>query len=130
MIVNVFTDVGRRKPKILPAKVIRKDNTEYVIKYLSPSSNLFNGKTLYKYEDEEYTIDDDSITDIVSDETKIGFVAVSGGFVREDTDSDYEPSECSISESGSENELGSEEEDYEEDEDNGYDYDNWYEDDD
>jgi hypothetical protein len=128
MIVNVFTDIGRRKPKILPAKVIRKNNTDYFIKYLSPSSNLFNGKTLYKYEDEEYKIDDDSITDVVSDETKIGFIAVDGGFVREDTDSDYEPSDCSVSDRESETELDSEE-DYEEDEDNGYD-DTWYEEDD
>lgn len=126
MIVNVFTDVGRRKPKILPAKVIRKVQSDYIIKYLSPSSNLFNGKTLYKYEEEEYKIDDDSITDIVSDETKIGFVPVIGGFVRDDTDSDYEPSVCSISESEVDSEFQSEEEDQEED---GADYDDWYEED-
>jgi hypothetical protein len=66
---------------------------------LSPTENKDkHGCTIYKYEDETYQIDDDSITHYLdtSDEGDIGFVSVGEGeWIRtgDDSDEDYIPSE-------------------------------------
>lgn len=110
MIVQVLTDVGKKKPIIMNAKVIDKSDTTFKIQYLSPTSELFNGKRLYKYETDVYEIEEDSITDTVIDERCIGFKKIDeDGFIKTDSDNDYCPSESesdydseSVTESGSE----------------------------
>jgi hypothetical protein len=66
---------------------------------MSPSENKTkHGSTIYKYEDETYQIDDDSITHYLdtNDEGDIGFVSVGDGeWIRtgDESDEDYVPSE-------------------------------------
>lgn len=98
MIVKVYTDIGK-KCVILNAKVIRHESDKYYIKYLSPTRDFFNDRQLYKYENEEYEIDDESITEFHGeDERVIGFTPVTGGFVKTETDEDYSASSSFSSE--------------------------------
>jgi hypothetical protein len=104
MFVHVFTDIGKSRPVILKAKVLDKSGNNYTIKYLSPTGERYNGKSLYRYEDETYTIDEESVTECI-DETNeefIGYVKVPMGdmFVEEEglSDPDYAPSESGASE--------------------------------
>ncbi len=98
-LVKVFTDVGGEKPIVLYAKIFKKlKRNNYQIKYLSPTSASYNGKTLYNYENVIYEVDESSITEHLNtdDEEVIGFSKVEDGFVKitdSDSESEYEPSE-------------------------------------
>jgi hypothetical protein len=113
-LVRVWTDIGTGKNVSLVARIIESDGTNFTIQFLSPSEDKDkHGCTIYKYEDETYVIDDDSITHYLNteDETDIGFKQVNTGeWIRtdEESDDDYVPSE-------EEDDTETEEEDEEED---------------
>jgi len=98
-LVRVWTDVGSDKNVSLIARIIETNGPIFIIQYLSPSENKTkHGSTIYKYEDETYQIDDDSITHYLdtNDEGDIGFVSVGyGEWIRtgDESDEDYVPSE-------------------------------------
>jgi hypothetical protein len=99
-ILRVWTDVGGDKPVSLIARITEEhaDGT-YTIQYLSPTDDRDHGRVIYRYEDETYQIDDESVTEYMNtdDETTLGFVLVGpGDLVRESADSndeDYVPSD-------------------------------------
>jgi hypothetical protein len=124
-LVKVYTDVGLDKPVELYAKIFKRNKKVYNIKYLSPTNNMTNGKTIYNYENIMYEVDESSITAHLKtdDEYDIGFKKVEDGFIKlSDSDSEYEPSSTDDSESISldEDETADEEEyetsEYEDDE--------------
>ena len=90
MLVKVWTDVGARKPVQLLAKIINNDGVIYTIKYLSETDDK-----IWRYEDDVYDIDDKSIAEYLNTENEedIGFLRREDGFVKVDSDEDYEPSE-------------------------------------
>jgi hypothetical protein len=92
-LVKVYTDIGGVKPVHLLAKIFDAKDTTFSIRYLSPTDKMEKGRKIYKYEDEVYDIDEDSISEYLNtdDETVIGFEEVQGGFILVDSDSDYEP---------------------------------------
>ena len=114
-LIRVWTDVGTGKNVSLIARILESDGTNFTIQFLSPTEDKDkHGCTIYRYEDETYVIDDDSITHYLdtSLESDIGFKEVNEGeWVRtgEDSDDDYVPSE--------EEDEEDEEEDEEDDED-------------
>jgi hypothetical protein len=118
-LVRVWTDVGSDKNVSLVARIIETNGSIFTIQFLSPTETKDkHGSTIYKYEDETYQIDDDSITHYLdtSDEGDIGFVAVGDGeWIRtnDESDEDYVPSE----EDDDEEEEEDDEEDVEEDDD-------------
>ncbi len=112
MIVRVYTDDGHKKPVKLLASVVKENEGIYHIKYLSPTDDMFEGKQLFKFEDEIYDIDDTSITEFL-DELP-GFRQVAHGYVKDDTESEYCPSEESESESESYSYVNSDDEEYSE----------------
>lgn len=114
-LVRVWTDIGQKKPKPLLARIINTKSKLYTIQYLSPTEDRLKGKTLYRYEDETYEVDDDSIYEYLSLSTEfdMGFVEVEGGYVKDDSDEEYVPSE----QSGDEDEYEQEDSDEEDEED-------------
>ena len=60
-LVRVWTDVGQKKPKALLAKIFKKKAGSYTIRYLS-AMGPENAK-VFKYEDDEYEVDDESISE-------------------------------------------------------------------
>jgi hypothetical protein len=132
-IVRVWTDVGSDKNVSLIARIIETNGSIFTIQFLSPTENKDkHGCTIYKYEDETYQIDDDSITHYLntSNEEDIGFVSVGEGeWIRtgDESDEDYIPSEEDESddEEDEEDDVEVDEEEYEDD-----DIDDDYEDDD
>jgi hypothetical protein len=96
-LVRVWTDVGTLKPAALLARVVDEKDGVYKIQYFSPTEEQDHGRVIYRYEDETYEIDDESITEYLdSDETDIGFVLVGeDAWVKgsSDSDEDYVPSE-------------------------------------
>jgi hypothetical protein len=98
-LVRVWTDIGTGKNVSLVARIIESDGTNFTIQFLSPTEDKDkHGCTIYKYEDDTYVIDDDSITHYLNteDETEIGFKQVNTGeWIRtdEESDDDYVPSE-------------------------------------
>jgi len=113
-LVRVWTDVGADKNVSLVARIIETNGPIFTIQFLSPTeSKDKHGCTIYRYEDETYQIDDDSITHYLdtSDESEIGFVSVGEGewiHTGDESDEDYIPSE---------DESDDEEDDEEEDDD-------------
>ena len=106
-LVRVWTDVGEKKPKALLAKIVFQKDGLYTIRYLSPFG------TFFKYEEDEYEIDDDSVCEWLGtdEEEDIGFEAQDDGtFKRVDADPDYEPSESEESDWAEEDEEEDEEE--------------------
>ena len=98
-LVRVWTDVGADKNVSLLARIVETDGSIFTIQFLSPTDNKDkHGCTIYKYEDDMYQIDDDSITHYLdtSDEGDIGFVSIGAGeWIRtsDESDEDYVPSE-------------------------------------
>ena len=102
-LVRVWTDVGQKKPKALLAKIFKKKAGSYTIRYLSA---LPENAKVFKYEDDEYEVDDESISEWLETdlETDLGFEAQDDGtYAKVDSDSDYEP-ESSESETDSDEE--------------------------
>jgi hypothetical protein len=115
-LVRVWTDVGEKKPKALLAKIFKKSGEVLTIRYLSAVPE--NAK-VFKYEDEEYEVDDESISEWLDTdlETDMGFEAQDdGSYIKIESDPDYEPSESdddTESEDYSSDEDDEIEEDYE-----------------
>jgi hypothetical protein len=98
-LVRVWTDVGSDKNVSLVARIIETNGPLFTIQFLSPTETKDkHGCTIYRYEDETYQIDDDSITHYLdtSDEGDVGFVTIGEGeWIRtgDESDEDYIPSE-------------------------------------
>jgi len=115
-LVRVWTDVGQKKPKALLAKIFKKRAGSYTIRYLSALSSE-NAK-VFKYEDDEYEVDDESISEWLETdlEADLGFEPQDDGtWAKVDSDSDYEPE--SESETDSDDGDSADEEEFETDED-------------
>jgi len=95
MLVRVLTDIGGPKPVPLIARVIDERDNGYTIVYLSPSEERDHGRTVYRYEDDPYDIDDDYVVEYLDDEDQAGFTETTVGWIRNvyDSDDDYEPSD-------------------------------------
>jgi ribonuclease E len=89
-LVRVWTDVGARKPVALLAKIVEENGVIFTIRYLSESDDK-----IWRYEDELYEIDDDSIAERLGtdNEEDLGYQKIDGGFSRVDSDDDYTPSD-------------------------------------
>jgi hypothetical protein len=123
-LVRVWTDVGSDKNVSLVARIIETNGPIFSIQFLSQTENKDkHGCTIYKYEDETYQIEDDSITHYLntSNEEDIGFVSVGEGeWIRtgDESDEDYIPSEeDDDDEEDDEEEDGVDEEEFEDDDD-------------
>jgi hypothetical protein len=122
-LVRVWTDVGQKKPKALLAKIFKKAGGSYTIRYLSA---LPENAKVFKYEDDEYEVDDESISEWLETdlETDLGFETQEDGtYAKVDSDSDYEPETA-------ESETESDEEDLESDQEAEDEYESEEEDDD
>jgi hypothetical protein len=86
--IKVWTDIGSRKPVPLLAKIVEQKGHLFIIRYLQESDDK-----IWKYEDETYEIDEDSIQeDLCTElETDVGFKPFADGFIQiEDESSDEE----------------------------------------
>ena len=97
-LIKVWTDIGGPKPVAILARIVEENNGQYKIQYFSPSEDRDHGRIVYRYEDELYEIDDDSVTEYLDPmiESDIGYVQVGdNAWVRSgsDSDEDYEPSD-------------------------------------
>ena len=134
MIVRVWTDIGTGKNVSLVARIVDTKDAIFTIQYLSPTEDKDkHGCTIYRYEEETYEIDDDSITHYLDtdDETEVGFKQTDcDGWIRidEESDDDYVPSEDEEDDEEDDIEDDEEEDDIE-DEDDVDDYEDDYEDD-
>lgn len=92
-LVRVWTDVGQKKPKAMLAKIFKKSGGSFTIRYLSA---LPENAKVFKYEDDEYDVDDESISEWLDTdlETDLGFEAQDdGSYIKIESDPDYEPSD-------------------------------------
>ena len=118
--MRVWTDIGLKKPKPLLARIISTKSKMYTIQYLSPTEDRLKGRTIYRYEDETYEVDDDSIYEYLSlsNENDMGFVEIEGGYIKDDSDEEYVPSDAEEEDDEeSEDNIDSDEELEDEDED-------------
>lgn len=121
MLVRVLTDNGGPKPVPLLARVVEERDDSYTIVYLSKAEEDEHNRTVYRYEDDHYEIDDDYVIEYLDDEAEAGFERYDdeGGWVkrrRDDTsDDDYEPSGAEEDDEADDDEesLEDENEDYE-----------------
>jgi hypothetical protein len=122
-LVRVWTDVGSEKNVSLVARIIETNGPIFTIQFLSPTETKDkHGCTIYRYEDETYQIDDDSITHYLdtSDEGDVGFVTIGEGeWIRtgDESDEDYIPSEEDSDDDEEDEEDDLEDEDVDDEED-------------
>lgn len=117
-LVKVWTDVGTSKPVAMLARVIDEREGVYVVQYFVTTEDRDHGRIVYRYEDETYEIDDDSITEYLDsvDETDVGYIKVAeDAWVKDssDSDEDYVPSEEDEDEDDEEEDEDPDEEDQE-----------------
>lgn len=93
-LVKVWTDVGKKRPVPLIAKIIEKDGPILTIKYLTEGKDK-----IWKYEEDTYDIEDDSISEYLKtdDEGQLGFRLLDdGGYIHiqdDISDDEYNPDE-------------------------------------
>ena len=106
-LVRVWTDVGARKPVPLLARIEEVDGVIYTIRYLSEDPD----DHVWRYEDDTYDIDDDSIAEKLKtrDEEELGFRQQGSGFIKVDSDDDYVPDSDEDEETSSDDEEDEEE---------------------
>jgi hypothetical protein len=95
-LVRVWTDTGNKKPSALLAKIIDNKPPVYVIRYLSKTDQEYKGCTVWRYEDDTYEVEDDSISEWLEtdDELEVGFKTIGDeAFIFYDSDTDYVPSD-------------------------------------
>jgi len=121
-LVRVWTNVGEKKPKALLAKIFSSaEGPVYTIRYLSSFSE--GGRSVYRYENDTYEVDDDSISEWlgVDDEEDIGYTCIGDeAWIKGDMDSDYVPDSSEEDDSTDEEEEedeATEDEDFPEDDD-------------
>ena len=107
-LVRVWTDTGNNKPSALLAKIVEHKTPVYVIRYLSRTDEEHKGCTIWRYEDETYEIDDDSISEWLEtdDELEVGFKSIGD----EDSTSD-EDEACEFSDEFNDDESEYDDED-------------------
>lgn len=125
-LVRVWTDIGLEKNVSLVARIIDSKGELFTIKFLSPTEEKDkHERVIYRYEDDTYEIDDDSITHYLDTdmEDDVGFKKHDEtGWVRidDESDEDYVPTDEEDEEDEEEDEEEYEEEeedfDYEDDE--------------
>jgi hypothetical protein len=120
-LVRVWTNVGQKKPRALLAKIFStEEGPVYTMRYLSSVSE--DGRTIFRYEEDSYQVDDDSVAEWLGtdDETDLGFIQIDDdSWVKEDNDSDYVP-DSSEEEDSTDEEEDEEDEDEEEEENDDY----------
>lgn len=97
-LIKVWTDAGGSKPVAMLARVIDERDGLYTVQYFSATEDRDHGRIIYRYEDETYEIDDDSITEYMDsvDESDMGYIKIAeDAWVKDssDSDEDYVPSE-------------------------------------
>lgn len=115
-LVRVWTDVGQKKPKALLAKIFKKAGGSYTIRYLSA---LPENAKVFKYEDDEYEVDAESISEWLETdlETDLGFEPQDDGtWAKVDSDSDYEPETSDSETESDEDDVSDEDEEGADDE--------------
>lgn len=108
----MWTDVGGKKPVALLAKIVERDGVILTIKYLTAGKD-----NVWRYEDETYDVDDDSIAEYLKtdDESTLGFTKLDDGFIQEvESDEDYDPDEEDEDEDEEDEDTDDEEEDEDE----------------
>lgn len=102
MLVKVWTELPSGKRKGLLARIFEQKGPIMTIRYLSQTEDRDHGCTVWRYEDQTYDIDDDSVMEYMGteDETDIGFKRVHDGFVEYSSDSEYVPTSDEESLSG------------------------------
>jgi hypothetical protein len=117
MIVRVLTDNGGPRPVGLIARVVEERENDYIILFLTAAEDRDRGRTVYRYEDSTYTIDDDYVIEYFDDENEAGFKETNdGGWIKASSDEDYIPSESDVEGESEEDEDCSEDEYIDEDE--------------
>lgn len=116
-LVKVWTDTGKGKPVALIAKIVDSNPPIMTIKYLSKTDEEYKGCAIWRYEDETYEVDDDSITEWLDtdDELEIGYKMLAHdqeAFVYYESDGDYEPYEDDEDEDDDEDDESLEDENY------------------
>lgn len=124
-LVKVWTDIGARKPVALFAKIVSHAPKYMSIRYLSKGPDK-----LWRYEEDTYEIDSDSIAEWLGTdfETDVGFIQGPGDAFekcRSDADSDYVPNMSD--EESSDDEEFDEEDDTDEDDGNEEEFENEFE---
>jgi len=121
MIVRVLTDNGGPKPVGLIARVVEERDHDYIILFLTATEDRDRGRTIYRYEESTYTIDDDYVIEYFDDEHEAGFKELSdGGWVKSSSDEDYVPSESDEDDEEGETEDEECSEDYNDDDEEEY----------
>jgi hypothetical protein len=84
--IKVWTDIGKKKPVPLLAKIQDQKGPIFIIRYLQESDDK-----IWRYEDDTYEIDEDSIDEyLCTDEIDLGFKIMGDGFIQEGDESSDE----------------------------------------
>lgn len=94
-LIDVLVELDDGKQTTLLARIVAERKDSYTVEYMSPTKKTYDeGRTLYRWEDIYYTIDKESVSGFYDskNEEDAGMIKVDGGWIREDTESDYVPS--------------------------------------
>jgi hypothetical protein len=94
-LVDVLVELDNGTQTTLLANIVAERKDSYTVVYMSPTKRTYeDGRPLYRWENDCYTIDKESVSGFYDskNEEDAGMIKVEGGWVRDDPESEYEPS--------------------------------------
>ena len=94
-LVDVLVELDDGTQTTLLANIVEEHEDSYTVVYMVPTKKSWDdGRTIYRWEDDYYTIDKESVSGFYdsTNEEDAGYIEVERGWIKENTESDYEPS--------------------------------------
>jgi hypothetical protein len=94
-LVDVLVELDDGTQTTMLANIVAERKDSYTVVYMSPTKKTWeDGRTIYRWEDDCYEIDKESVSGFYdsTNEADADMIEVENGWIKNNTDSDYEPS--------------------------------------
>ena len=94
-LIDVLVELDDGTETIMLANIVEESEDSYTVVYMSPTNKSWDdGRTIYRWEDTYYTIDKESVAGFYDSthEEDADMIEVENGWIKNNIESDYEPS--------------------------------------
>lgn len=93
-LIDVLVELDNGSQTCYLARIEQENKTSYTVRYLSPTKKFYDDQVIYKYEKTVSVIDNECVSCFYDSacEEDAGMKKIDGGWIRDESESEYEPS--------------------------------------
>jgi hypothetical protein len=94
-LIDVLVELDDGTQTTMLANIVEERKDSYVVVYMVPTNKTWeDGRTIYRWEDDYYAIDKETVSGFYdsTNEEDADMVEVESGWIKNNAESDYEPS--------------------------------------